>query len=273
MRSLAIVTTLVALTAVIGCSASEAASEADGEEQGALAGGTTETGCAAPTGKAIVTMATDRREAFATKPDTALSTNQCVINVQYVQVLGLAEAAQTKINKALTTAAKDSGFNVKECEEPFEVDGSAQVRYNADNLLSVATFVSTYASGTPHPNYYGAFISFDLATGERLQLKDIITPEGKDTLKAELTAAINRTKDNEETKAMMVEAAGRLMSASSNVIQDFTVAKTGLRFNLENHVAHVMQGAVRDGGYLVPYAKIKPFLKPGTSIAKLAGAR
>ncbi len=152
-------------------------------------------------------------------------------------------------------------------------DGRAQVQYNADNLLSVATWIGSYSSGAAHPNSYGAFMSFDLESGERLQLKDVITPEGKETVKAELLAAIERTKDDADTKALWVGAATSLMSQSSNVIEDFTIAKTGLRFRLDNHVAHVMQGAVRDSGYIVPFAKIKQFIKPGTSIAKLAGVR
>ncbi|MBK6697090.1 MAG: hypothetical protein IPG50_33620 [Myxococcales bacterium] len=270
MRSLLILGSMVALFSV-ACSQGEEA--ATGENEGAVVGGTSETGCSAPAGKAIVTFSTDRRSATATAPDPNAMMTECVINVQEVKVLGLAAAPQEKINRALGTVIKASGFNIRACEEPFEVDGRAQVQYNADNLLSVATWIGSYSSGAAHPNSYGAFMSFDLESGERLQLKDVITPEGKETVKAELLAAINRTKDDADTKALWVGAATSLMSQSSNVIEDFTIAKTGLRFRLDNHVAHVMQGAVRDSGYIVPFAKIKQFIKPGTSIAKLAGVR
>lgn len=188
---------------------------ATGENEGAVVGGTSETGCSAPAGKAIVTFSTDRRSATATAPDPNAMMTECVINVQEVKVLGLAAAPQDT-NRALGTVIKASGFNIRACEEPFEVDGRAQVQYNADNLLSVATWIGSYSSGAAHPNSYGAFMSFDLESGERLQLKDVITPEGKETVKAELLAAINRTKDDEVQRLWLQPPRSSTAPQSSN---------------------------------------------------------
>lgn len=80
--------------------------------------------------------------------------------------------------------ARQVADNVGDCTE---TEKSAWVSYNADHLLSVTSLEVEFAFGAPHPTHHFTSMTFDLRTGSRLRLADLLRPGYEQPLRQLLT--------------------------------------------------------------------------------------
>ena len=258
---------LAALCVFFGCAAAQ--NEDSDSQGGAVSAGTVESGCSAPTGSAIVTLNNKVLSAAATNADFEGNPQTCSVNVQTIKVLGLPSAIQTKVNAKLAAVTSGPDFSVKDCTDGFDISGATSVSYNKDGLLSVTTSLDSYYQGAAHPNTYQTYSSFDLATGELLQLGDIVETSAKDLVKAEALKSVNRSHMEAEDKATMAEALGFTFSRPITSISDFTITEKGLRFNPGNNLPHAMAALAPANGYLVSWKSIRAQIKDTPATAAI----
>jgi len=183
---------------------------------------------------------------------------------------------QTKINAKLSAVTSGPDYSVKNCTDGFDVSGATSVSYNKDGLLSVTTSLDSYYAGAAHPNTYQTYSSFDLATGELLQLGDIVETSAKDLVKTEALKSFSHAKfDNEDDKASVQQALTDIFSRPITSITDFTITEKGLRFNPGNNLPHVIAALAPANGYLVSWKALKGQLKntPETAAIRALAAR
>ena len=107
------------------------------------------------------------------------------------------------------------------------------------------------------------------ASGELLQLGDIVETSAKDLVKAEALKSVNRSHMEAEDKATMAEALGFTFSRPITSISDFTITEKGLRFNPGNNLPHAMAALAPANGYLVSWKSIRAQIKDTPATAAI----
>ena len=169
LRALPTVLALTSLVAFVGCDAEESsdpsAQTSDVEESGS-SGLTAE----------LVFEEVDRAE------------QNCKVYAKYLTVDLEEEAAADRINDALDRAdplgriAIENGEPVDCAAAPepglgdfvFDTQASMTVSANAHGVLSVTESGTSYSAGAAHDNHFITTFNFDLATGKRLELADVM---------------------------------------------------------------------------------------------------
>lgn len=108
------------------------------------------------------------------------------IDLQYPALDGLNDpTAQANLNKLFADRAEAVNQEAVANEKDLVEGGWTQIqttagmdytiKYNRNNIICVFLEIYTYAGGA-HPMTYHETYTFDLATGQQLQLKDLFTP-------------------------------------------------------------------------------------------------
>lgn len=100
--------------------------------------------------------------------------------------------ATRKINSAIFQSACESSnseglftsmeqlmnrVNISSPDEGFNAEIFFSMVSNDNYILSLSQFVSWYNFGAAHPDYYTKLHNFDIRTGERIQLSDLLKPD------------------------------------------------------------------------------------------------
>lgn len=141
---------------------------------------------------------------------------------------------------------------------PWELQSRWQTRYRNPSLISGVLTFSQFTGGA-HPNPWFVSVNFDLASGGSLQLGDLFRPGYLDTLSRCAIAELEK-RDLPEAKVGA--------SPKPENFQVWTLGAQGLTLIFPPYqVGPYSAGAPE---VLVPWKELTPYLRPGTTAARLA---
>ncbi|MFN7972817.1 MAG: hypothetical protein U0166_10790 [Acidobacteriota bacterium] len=134
----------------------------------------------------------------------------------------------------------------------------AAIVYADRGVLSIRSFASWTCEGAAHPDAGPGSLNFLLATGEAWDpIGDLADQDAfRELCGKAIAAASPHAKDPDACD-------------SDGYAESITVAPDGLV--IEGFYPHVC-GAFDDFSVWLPWAKVRPFCKPGSELAKLAGS-
>jgi hypothetical protein len=122
----------------------------------------------------------------ATLVTTALqkTDRKCKVDYSFAQVSGVSVGATAAINKALARSVSGLLQGANCATEAYEVGGSMTASYNGKGILSIEDAVIGFAERAAHPAPTQTMLTFDLRTGQKLLISDVLLPEGIAKLEA-----------------------------------------------------------------------------------------
>lgn len=149
------------------------------------------------------------------------------------------------------------------CEnEELGYDSSLEVTFNAGGLLSLVVIESSY-SGGPYPNNSSTLTTYDLATGRACPLAQWLRPGSESALRRLLA------------QALQADSIGRDLWPDSAPVLKGPLPELGLcpqgAFCLMGSLGapHVVEQA----RLLLPWAVLRPYVWPGSPLARALAAR
>ncbi len=216
---------------------------------------------------------TGKKVTYTRKKPIADHKRTFVINYPKVTAAtpALARRIEAALNyeKVLDINLKDEMGEIQWLEE-----ANFEVKFNQDGVLSVDMWME--GSGA-YPSGRVVRVVVDSSTGVKLtpaiafqNQKALLAMLEKD-IKAETAAAIKRIKEDKENGDSDPESLFA-QSAEFNkpALSDFSVAADGITFYHDYGFPHVVQALQPDGEFKYSWAVLKPYLKPGGLLARLA---
>jgi hypothetical protein len=144
---------------------------------------------------------------------------------------------------------------------PHTFDGSYEVVFANPDLVSVLLHYSIYQGGA-HPNSFSTAFNFDLKRGAEVKLADLFTPTSN-YLKIISEYCVKELKKLSTTSEVESGAGPKPENYRS-----WNITPVGLKFSFDPYQV----GAYAAGAHevIVPYAVLKPALKPDGLLAPLA---
>lgn len=205
-----------------------------------------------------------------------LDTTCSSITVEMIKIEAQNPTATEKINKAIAQAIADAsgeGFasvqdllnsvdNIGKEEDDYEfltLDVTSSIVTNDDNILSILVSEDFYAGG-PHPTSSGRYLNFDLATGQRLILDDILVKGYEERLNRIGERIFWENAPEEFSPEDWDFEQGQL-----EMTKNFAILPHGLLFSYQSYElgAYVM-GAPQ---VFIPYKEIKGLIAPNGKLA------
>ncbi len=108
------------------------------------------------------------------KSEGTLNDDKCTITRNDVSVEGISPDAAVRINQVLEDL-QHQAFEDRDCSAEYEFNSTMTVKTNANGYLSIEQVANGFGEGQMHDEHILRGYNFDLRTGARLRLKDIIT--------------------------------------------------------------------------------------------------
>ncbi|MCL1943166.1 MAG: RsiV family protein [Candidatus Azobacteroides sp.] len=148
----------------------------------------------------------------------------------------------------------------------YYLTGNVKIEFNKNDLLCFLVYNDIY-NGGEHGVHSYLYYTLNLETGERLTEKDIFKEDYQEELSNLLVTALekqNNVSSREELSDLGYVGAIELLSNDN-----FIIGEEGITYLYnEYEIASYLMGAVK---IFIPYSSMKEILKPGTSVAELAG--
>lgn len=217
------------------------------------------------TGTGTSTTATIETKTITDKSDEY----KYVINVEYPQIKDIDATIAAKINKELEVFAlhssaelKESNFirEIPEALKASEEKSFLEVKYKIadtleNNLLSVHFSSLFYIVGAAHPGKTTTTHTFDIRTGEKIDLESLFKGDYLNTL-SDIAIPMLRNKLGENTtQELLQEGAGPL----SKNFKSFFITKTGIVFIFDQY--QVASYAAGTQEILIGYDRLKEVIK------------
>lgn len=261
MKLVASIVTLGLFTLVAGCSATTTDDGAS-ESAGAASATTSQTAV-------VKTITVDETKALTTPPEQDATMTTCEVKGSYVEVSGIAAAAARAINTALYPS--ELADIQKGCDRAFDASTQTAVKLNAKGVLSVETTGDYFYAGANHPDAYTTPSTFDLATGRKLEMKDILADASGKALAEKVLSVLAAGDD--DAKAFVDAYAEQVRS--NPAWMKLTLTEHSLVVHLEEYVSHA-DFAFASTAPAFAYADIAPLLAksgPAAAVFKAAPAK
>lgn len=145
-------------------------------------------------------------------------------------------------------------------------DETFEVLLNEKKLLSLRLLHSEYTGGA-HPNAGASHVTFDLATGDELTLDDLLKPGWRDRV-TQLAEAALRAQYGLKPDAPLNDE-GPLFENAFELNDNWHLTPEGLGFSYDPYeIGPYAAGFIEP---VIPYAQLKPLLKPASPLTRLTG--
>jgi len=154
-----------------------------------------------------------------------------------------------------------------ESQQEWEIERKTENNFNDDNILSCTFSEYSYLGGA-HPNTFLKFKSFNLNTGEIIELSDILIAGYLNELN-NIGEAIFRKEKELKEDISLTEAGFWFDDDKFSVNKNFRIGKEGLYFFYNNY--EITAYAYGSTELFIPYKSIKKLIKPDGLLAGLIG--
>lgn len=222
-------------------------------------------------GQSVVITA---KKVVYTRP-TPISEYKRSFTINYPKIKAATPALSKKIESAISYASV-LGINVKEEQHEVQWLESADyaVGYNNYGVLSIELFME--GSGA-YPSGSTKHVVVDLQTGLRAK------PSTAFSNLAGLLSLVRQAKENEVADAI-VELKKDAENGDSDPeslfknsdeyhkvsLNEFSVDENGVTFHHDYGFPHIIQALQPDGNFFFTWVKLKPYIKPGGLLARIA---
>ncbi|HTH51071.1 MAG TPA: hypothetical protein VL501_04010 [Pyrinomonadaceae bacterium] len=193
--------------------------------------------------------------------------------ITYPKVRASSPALSTKIERAISyeTVLK-LNLNDELRRYQWLEDASYDVIYNKNGILCVSLFMEGSAA---YPDSTSKIVVVDTTTGLRARAADVFT-----NIPA-LTAMVKKAQKEEAAKALVelkkdpenegIEEAFKTSEEYNPLrIDEYSVSDEGVTFLYNYGFAHVIQALEPDGGYFYTWAQLRPYIKKGGLLTRIA---
>lgn len=225
-----------------------------------------------PTLAQTVTVTSKRVVYTRKKPIADFKKN---FTVHYPKVKASSPAIARKIEAALSYE-KVLGISIR--EEMGEIqwleEADFTIDYNKNGVLSASLFME--GSGA-YPSGRTVRVVIDARTGDRLTPANsfrntaVLLAKLQEARKDEIAAAIKEIKADKENAEVDPEELFRDSDQYHKVsLKEFSVNDDGITFYHDYGFPHVVQALQPSGEFAYSWADMKPFLRPGSLLARMA---
>lgn len=145
------------------------------------------------------------------------------------------------------------------------------VNYNQNNILDLTYAISGVGA---YPDEYEKHVSVDLKTGKILRSRDLFKAEAlgaiaqavDQMMQREIQEKIAEFRQQEPDLDSTLFANHRFQQKH---LDDFSISKAGVTFHYSFGFPHVVKAAEPSGAYLIPYAKLRPYVRPDGALGFL----
>jgi hypothetical protein len=138
------------------------------------------------------------------------------------------------------------------------------VNYNHNSILDLTYAVSGVGA---YPSGFEKWVSVDLKTGKKLQVKDLFKADG---LRAIAQSIDQQMQKNIQQKRVEVRQQAPDLSLDMFAnhrfqpkhLENFTIDKIGITFHYSFGFPHVIKAVEPSGDYLIPYRKLMRYIRP-----------
>jgi hypothetical protein len=194
--------------------------------------------------------------------------------VRYPVASGLADPVVLKNVQASISLKQVLGQSLPEMQKEY-IDNfwlsevSYTVNYNQNNILDLT--YTTSGSGA-YPSSFDKHISVNLKTGKRLRIEDLLKTESFGAI-AQMIEVMMQKEILQKIAEFRKESPdiNQNLFAKHHVqaknIEDFSIGKTGVTFYYTFDFPHVIKAAEPSGAYLIPYSKLRSYIRPDGALA------
>lgn len=148
--------------------------------------------------------------------------------------------------------------------ESLTFDENFGVMLNAMEVFSMRMLHSEYTGGA-HPNSSAGHVTFDLKTGEELTLDDLLIPGWRDPVTELAESQLREQYDLKEGDAL--NDRGPLFENVFELNDNWFLSPEGLGFSFDPYeIGPYAAGFIEP---VIPYAKLKPWVKPGSALERI----
>jgi len=183
----------------------------------------------------------------------------CGADVTWLRVVGLeSPGVEASLNALLVpdSPPSDPGGS---CDDAAHEEQSAEVTYNAHDVLSVR-YATAMDAGGAHPMYGRHDFVMDVSTGDALDLEACLTPQGVTRIRARLTDIVQEQSDNR--RAYLTEALAVTPLA-------FLVRPEGIEIDVFNQTPHYDKGAA-ENLFDFGWKELRPLLTVDCKLSRVA---
>jgi hypothetical protein len=193
--------------------------------------------------------------------------------VRYPVASGLADPAVLKNVQASISLKQVLGQSLAEMQQEY-IDNSwlsevsYTVNYNQHNILDLTY---TTSGSSAYPSSFDKHVSVNLKTGKRLRAKDLFKTEGFGPISQMIEVMMQKeilqkiAEFRKEDLDINKDLFAKHHFQSKNV-EDFSIGKTGVTFYYDFDFPHVIKAAEPSGAYLIPYSKLRSYIRPEGSL-------
>ncbi len=195
--------------------------------------------------------------------------------INYPKIKAATPALSKKIESAISYE-KVFDFTVKEelTELQWLESADYEVGYNANGMLSISLFIE--GSGA-YPSGSTKYIVVDLKTGLRLKPADLFSNTAgllakvKAAQEKEIADTIVELKKDPENKDIEPELLFKDSAEYQKVsLNEFSVDENGITFRHDYGFPHVVQALQPNGEFFFTWAQLKPYIKAGSLLSRVA---
>ena len=202
---------------------------------------------------------------------------KATFEINYPKVKAATPALSKKIENAISYEKAFSGFSVKEelTDIQWLQGADYEVEYNNNGILGIK--LSIEGSGA-YPSGSTRYVNVNTTTGLKAKPTDAFTNTSG------LLRMLRAAKDRDVKKSRMeikkdresgdVEAFDTSIKESARYhpvkLDQFTVSDKGITFHHDYDFAHVIQALQPDGEFFFSWAQLKPYIKSGGLLARVA---
>jgi hypothetical protein len=189
--------------------------------------------------------------------------------VRYPVASGLGDPVVLKNVQASISLKQVLGQSLAEMQKEY-IDNfwlsevSYTVNYNQNNILDLTY---TTSGSSAYPSSFGKHVSVNLKTGKRLRIEDLLKTESFGVIAQRIEVMMQKeilqkiAEFRKESPDINQNLFAKHHFRSKN-IEDFSIGKIGITFYYNFDFPHVMKAAEPSGAYLIPYSKLRSYIRP-----------
>lgn len=185
-------------------------------------------------------------------------------------------AATPEISKKITDALNPEtvlDINIKEETDEYQwlEEADYEITYNDNGILAAKIWMEGSAA---YPDGVTKYLVINTKTGDRMTIAgefsqlSKLTAEIRKLQKKEVDDAIKEIKADKDSGEENPEELFVEKIFAENNLDEFTVTDEGVTFYYDYLFPHVIQALEPSGEYKFTWAQLKPFIKPGSLLAR-----
>jgi hypothetical protein len=207
------------------------------------------------------TAAAENLQATITTKTLKKEGKPCSLDISYPSIDAKSPAATAAIAQVLPAPEEAKLCADLEPTDESTVEGSFMVAANDHGVLSLTTSDSFFFSGAAHPSFAVRGYTFDIKTGKRLKLADVLTADGLKLARKACVAALTSAEAGQffDESSAGEECDGALRDSADSPAS-FTLGKDGFRLTLD--LPHAI-AAIGLEGAAIPLKDLGPAVTSG----------